>query len=191
MMERSAEASPGLKARAAGMLYLLAALTAVFAERFVHGRLLYAAGLMPVASFAVVTLLLYQLFRPVQRSVALLVALSNLVGLSFEALEWHLWGVNVALIFHGLYCLAIGYLVFRSEFLPRMLGVLMAMGGLAWLTDLSTPLTDHLAPYNVLCGFVGEGLFMVWLLVMGVNVQRWKKQAGGEAEAPPSVPLSP
>ncbi len=183
-MERTAEESPRLKARVAGIFYLLAVLTAVFAEGIVRGKLLYAVGLIPVACFVVVTLLLYQLFKPVNKSVALLTALCNLVGLTLEALELHPWGVNVALIFHGLYCLLIGYLVFRSAFLPRMLGVLMAIGGLAWLTDLSTPLTNHLSPYNVICGFAGEGLFMLWLLVTGVNVQRWKQQASGETEDP-------
>jgi hypothetical protein len=176
MTERTAETSLRIKARVAGIFYLLAVLTALFAEGFVRGKLLYAVGLIPVACFVVVTLLLYQLFKPVSRSLALIATLCNLVGLSFEALEWHLWGVNVALIFHGLYCLLMGYLAFQSAFLPRILGVLMAIGGFAWLTDLSTPLTDHLLPYNVACGFAGEGLFMLWLLVMGVNVQRWKEQ---------------
>ena len=91
MMERIAGASPRLKAGIAGVFYLLAVLTAAFAESFVRGRLLYAAGLVPVASFVVVTLLLYQLFKPVNRSLALLAALSNLVGLTFETLELHLW----------------------------------------------------------------------------------------------------
>jgi Domain of unknown function (DUF4386) len=85
--------------------------------------------------------------------------------------------MNVALIFHGFYCLVIGYLVFRSTFLPRILGILMAVGGLAWLTDLSIPLTDHLSPYNVITGFAGEGLLMLWLLVLSVNGERWKAQA--------------
>ena len=190
-MRRIAEASPRLKARVAGVFYLLAVLTAAFAEGFVRGRLLYAAGLIPVAAFVVVTLLLYQLFKPVNRSVALLAALLNLVGLTFEALEWHLWGVNIALIFHGLYCLLIGFLVFRSAFLPRMLGVLMAIGGLAWLTDLSIPLTHHLSPYNVISGFIGEGLLMLWFLVIGLNGQRWNAQASAEANTHPSVPISP
>jgi hypothetical protein len=181
-MERIAEASPRLKGRVAGIFYLLAVLTAAFAEGFVRGRLLHAVGLIPVASFVVVTLLVYQLFKPVNRSLALLAAVCNLVGLTFEALELHLWGVNIALIFHGLYCLLIGYLVFRSAFLPRMLGVLMAIGGLAWLTDLAIPLTDHLAPYNVVCGFVGEGLLMLWLLVIGLNGQRRNAQASAAVE---------
>lgn len=117
MMRRIAEASPPLRARVAGVFYLLAVLTAAFAEGFVRGRLLYAAGLFPVAAFVVVTLLLYQLLKPLNRSLALLAALCNIVGLTFEVLEWHLWGVNIALIFYGLYCLLIGFLVFRSAFL--------------------------------------------------------------------------
>jgi Domain of unknown function (DUF4386) len=107
-MEQIVEASPRLKARIAGVFYLLAILTAAFAEGFVRGRLLYAAGLIPVACFVVVTLLLFQLLKPVNRSLASLAALFNLVGLTFEALELHLWSANVALIFHGLYCLVIG-----------------------------------------------------------------------------------
>ena len=95
-----------------------------------------------------------------------------------EALEFHLRGANIALIFHGLYCLLIGFLVFRSTFLPRILGLLMAMGGMAWLTDLSIPLTNHLAPYNVIAGFTGEGMLMLWLLVIGLNGERWSVQAG-------------
>ena len=181
-MERIRETSPRFKARVAGIFYLLAVLTAAFAEGFVRGRLLYAAGLMPVACFVVVTLLFFQLFRPMNRSLASLAAISNLIGLTFEALELHLWGANVALIFHGVYGLLIGYLAFRSAFLPRILGVLMVIGSLAWITDLSTPLTTHLAPYNVITGFAGEGLVMLWLAVIAVNAERWHAQASAEAE---------
>jgi hypothetical protein len=58
-MERIAEVSPRLKARVAGVFYLLAVLTAAIAEGFVRGRLLYLVGFVPVACFVVVTLLLY------------------------------------------------------------------------------------------------------------------------------------
>ncbi len=168
IQDRKADASPRYKARVAGGFYVLAVATAVFAESLPRGRLLYAVGLIPVACFVVVTLLLYSLFTPVNRSLALLAALLNLIGLALEAVELHPWGVNVALIFHGLYCLLIGYLVFHSTFLPRVLGLFMAIGGLAWLSDLSIPLTDRLSPYNVIAGFVGEGSLMLWLLVKGL-----------------------
>ncbi len=171
-------ASPRAKARVAGAFYLFSVVTAICAEAFVRGKLLYAAGLIPVSSFGVVTLLLYDIFRPVSRSIAFLAAAANLVGLAFEALELHLLGVNVALVVHGTYCLLIGYLVVRSDFLPRILGLLMALGGLSWLTSLSPALANHLHPYNEALGFIGEGSLMLWLLVMGVNAQRWFACAG-------------
>jgi hypothetical protein len=52
-----------------------------------------------------VTLLLYGILEAVNRTVALLAASFNLVGLVFEALERHILGVNAALVFHGVYCL--------------------------------------------------------------------------------------
>jgi len=187
-MQRTRESLPRLKARVAGGLYLLAVFSAVFAEAFLHGRLLRAVGLIPIVSFTIVTLLLYQLLKPANRSVAGLAAFFNLVSLTLEAFEFHLQGANIALIFHGLYCLLIGFLAFRSDFVPQIFAVLMAIGGLAWLTDLSIPLTNHLAPYNVIVGFTGEGMFMLWLLVIGPKGQRWDVLADAEVE---SVSLRP
>ena len=80
----------------------------------------------------------------------------------------------ICVVFFGVYCLLIGYLIFRSAFLPRFLGVLMAFAGLGWLTFLSPPFANHLSPYNLVLGFLAELLLCLWLLVMGVNVQRWK-----------------
>jgi len=113
----------------------------------------------------------------VNRSLSLLAVSFNLVGLTFEALRWNPRGVDIALVFHGFYCLLIGYLIFRSTFLPRILGALMAIAGLGWLTFLSNPLVNHLSPYNLASGLLGEASLMLWLLAMGVNVQRWKEQA--------------
>ena len=61
--------------------------------------------------------------------------------------------------------------------MPRILGGLMALAGLGWLTFLSPPLASHLSPYNLVLGFLAELSLCLWLLVMGVNVQRWKEQA--------------
>jgi hypothetical protein len=69
------------------------------------------------------------------------------------------------LVFFGLYCVLIGYLIFRSTFLPRTLGVLMAFGGLGWVTFLSPQLTNYLSPYNMAPGILGEGALTLWLLV--------------------------
>jgi hypothetical protein len=80
--------------------------------------------------------------------------------------------------FFGFYCLLIGYLIIRSTFLPRILGVLMAIGGLTWLTFFSPSLTSQLYPYNLAPGIFGEGVLTLWLLMIGLNEQRWTEQAG-------------
>ncbi len=181
MMKRIREASPRLKARLAGVLLLLSVLMAAFNEFFVRGRLGsavdLAADLIEVSGMVVVTLLLYYLLKPVERSLSLLAASSNLVGGAFEALRWTPRGVDIGIVFHGFYCLLIGYLMWRSAFLPRILGALVAFAGLAWLTFLSPPLANYLSPYNLASGLVGEASLMLWLLVMGVNLQRWKEKA--------------
>jgi len=101
----------------------------------------------------------------------------ELRALGFLSLELYRQAVNICFVFFGVYCLLIGYLIFRSAFLPRILGVLMAFAGLGWLTFLAPPLANYLSPYILVLGFLAELALMLWLLVMGVNVQRWKEQA--------------
>jgi hypothetical protein len=177
MMKRIGEASPRFKAKIAGALNLFSLLTAAFTELFIRGRLNIAGGLIAIAGMVVVTLLLYDLFKPVNRSLSLLAASLSLVGLILEVLRWQPQGVNIAIVFVGFNCLLIGYLIFGSTFLPRVLGALMAFGGLGWLTYMSPPLVKYLSPYNLAVGLLGQGSLMLWLLVMGVNVPRWKEQA--------------
>jgi len=182
MMKRIAEASPGFKARMAGVLYFFSLLTAGFTETFVRGRLNYAGGYIAIAGMVAMTLISYDIFKPVNRSVSLLAVFFAFVGLTFEALRLQPQGLNLALVFHGLYCILIGYLIFRSTFLPRVLGALMAFAGLAWLTYLSNPLVNHLSPYNLAAGLLGDVSVFLWFLVMGVNVQRWKEQANWRSQ---------
>ncbi len=101
----------------------------------------------------------------------------QLRALALMFLELNTQANNICVVFFGVYCLLIGYLTFKSAFLPRILGVLMALAGLGWLTFLSPPLANHLSPYNLVLGFVAELALMLWLLVKGVNVQRWQEQA--------------
>jgi hypothetical protein len=83
---------------------------------------------------------------------------------------------------NGFSCLLIGYLIFRSIFLPRILGVLMAFAGFGWVNYLAPSLAKHLSPYNLALGLLGQESLMLWLLVMGVNVQKWKEQARAPVE---------
>jgi hypothetical protein len=177
MMERIRETSPRFKARMAGGIYVFSVLTALFFELFLGGRLGYAANFIQMAGMVAVTLLFYDMFKQVNRSISLLAAFSNLVGIAFEALRLNPQGANLARVFHGIYCLLIGYLIFKSTFLPRVLSALIVFGGLGWLTYVSPPLANHLSPYNLACGLLGEASVFLWLLLMGVNVQRWREQA--------------
>ncbi len=179
MTDRAAETSPRFKARIAGVFYLLNILTGALAL-FVSGGLGVAAGLTAAACYIAVTLLFYYIFKPVDRSLSLIAAVFSLVGCAIGALSFfHLVPSRVpnSLVFFGCYCLLIGYLIFKSTFLPRTLGVLMAIGGLGWLTFLSPSLADYLSPYIFAPGILGEASLTLWLLVMGVNAQRWEEQA--------------
>lgn len=189
MTEQVEEDSPRLKARIAGVFYLLTILTGAFAA-FASGSLIVygnALSLAATACYVVVTLLFYPLFKPVDGSLSLIAAVFSLVGCALGALNiFHLVPSYISsvnpLVLFGVYCLLIGYLIFRSTFLPRILGVLMAFGGLGWLTFLSPQLADYLTPYNLAPGILGEGALTVWLLVFGLNSQRWKEQAAAAGE---------
>jgi len=188
MADRTVDASPRAKARIAGVFYLLTIVTGAFAA-FVSGKLIVyseVASLAASGCYLIVTLLFYGLFKPVDRSLSLIAAVFSLVGCTMGVLSvFHLLpspinSINPLVLF-GCYCLLIGYLIFRSTFLPRILGVLMAFGGLGWLTFASATLANSLTPYNLAPGIIGEGALTVWLLAKGVNAERWKEQAGAAA----------
>jgi hypothetical protein len=139
-----------------------------------------AVNLIAHALYIAMTLLFYYMFKPVNRSLSLLAAFLSLVGCANEVLGlFNLAPYRISsLVFFGPYCLLIGYLIFRSTFLPRILGVLMAFAGVGWLIFLS-PLENRLATYLKVLGFVAELSLCLWLLVMGVNVQKWEEKVSG------------
>lgn len=92
--------------------------------------------------------------------------------LAFMFLKLYGPAYNVGLVFFGFYCLLIGYLVFRSSFLPRTVGILMVFAGLGWLTFLVPPLASYLSPHNRIPGVLGEASLTLWLLIMGVNAEK-------------------
>lgn len=96
-----------------------------------------------------------------------------LVFLRLRAAAYH----NIGLVFFGLYCLLVGILILRSTFLPRILGALMVLAGLSYVLFLSPPLVRFLQPYILVFPGVGQISLCLWLLVMGLNVQRWQEQA--------------
>jgi hypothetical protein len=133
--------------------------------------------------YIAVTVLFYGLFRPVSPGISAIAAVSSLIGCAVSIIDFlraGSTGLN-PLVFFGCYCLLIGYLILRSTFLPRVLGVLMAIGGLGWLTFVSPALADYLTPYNMAPGIIGETALTLWLLTRGVNARKWNEQANTAA----------
>jgi len=229
MTKRTAEASPRFKARIVGVVYFVYFLTTISAELFIRGlivsgdaavtannilahqplfRLHFAIALLATALYVALTALFYGLFKPVNRSLALIAAFFSLTGCAVQAfaslfqlaplvvlggspylsvfkldqlqalallfLNLNTEAYSIELVFFGLFNFLIGYLILKSTFLPRILGALMALSGLGWLTFLSPPLANQLFAYIAVIGILPEALLMLLLLVQGVDVERWK-----------------
>jgi hypothetical protein len=106
----------------------------------------------------------------------------QLQALAFTFLKVNGLAFNTYLVFFGLWCVLIGYLIFRSTFLPRILGVLLAIDGVGWMMYLSPPLGNYLFPVIAVASAISEIPLQLWLLIMGVNSERWKEQASAAAE---------
>ena len=238
MRERIREASPRFQAKMAGVIACITTTSGFAAiargRLIVYGdaaatahnilahelffRLAFAGDIIAIL-YVAYTLLLYNLFRPVNRSLSLLAAFFSLVGcaigtlnclfqlaplvvfgsaqslsafsleqlqaLALLFLKLHVQGFYIGMVLFGCYNLLIGYLIFRSTFLPRILGLLLAISGLCYLVNsfanfLSPGFAAHLLPYILIPG-LAELLLALWLVVIGVNVPRWKEQAGAAA----------
>jgi hypothetical protein len=242
MTERIAEASPRLTARIAGVLWLISIAAAVFAS--VAGsalivrtdaaatannilaneslfRLSFIADFVAGLCYVGVTVLLYELLKPLSRSLSLLAAFfglggvtiggasflcrlvplvllrgdpylsafttSQLQAMALMSLKLYVFGFSISMVLFGLQCFIGGYLIVPSTFLPRILGVLLAIAGAGYVISsfanfLSPSFGGLLPPFILPTGVVGEGSLALWLLVKGVNVQRWKEQAGATGE---------
>jgi hypothetical protein len=74
--------------------------------------------------------------------------------------------------------LLLGYLVFKSGFLPRILGMLLMLGGLCYTASaiLFFIFPNFDATLFGLFAFIGELIFYLWLLIKGVNAEEWEKR---------------
>jgi hypothetical protein len=91
----------------------------------------------------------------------------------------HGQGYEIAQIFWGLWLFPMGYLVFKSGFLPRILGILLIIAGVGYVVQSFAAFVWPSLQLDII--FVtgwGELLLLLWLLIKGVNVERWKKWAG-------------
>jgi len=107
---------------------------------------------------------------------------SQLQAMALTALKLQLQVFSISIVFFGVQCISIGYLVARSTFLPRILGILLGIGGTSYViasfvSFLIPSFGAHLISFILPVALIGEGALTLWLLVKGVNIQRWKDQA--------------
>jgi hypothetical protein len=105
---------------------------------------------------------------------------AQLQALAYLSIRQHGYGFGISLIFFGCACLIIGYLILKSGFLPKAIGVLMQIAGVCYLTNsfaliLSPELASRIFPVILIPAFVGEASLCLWLIVKGVNVDEWRQ----------------
>ena len=185
----------------AGALYLVNIVAGAFAIGYVASvaptihanatlfRAGIAAHLIVTLTNPPLTMIFYELFKVVNRRLALLAAFFSLVATGIEGASLFLQvehpivaAYDLYTPFFGIELMTIGYLVYRSFFLPRAIGVLLVIDGAGYLlysfVDILVPgLAAHLVPWIQLPILAGEGSLTVWLLVSGVNAARWTERA--------------
>lgn len=115
----------------------------------------------------------------------------QLQALSYLSIQLFEHGFAICLVFFGFDCFAMAYLIYRSTFLPRMIGVLLAIEGVGYLVNsfslfLFPALQPRIFPYFAPTA-LAEIALALWLLVMGVNVPRWKQMAAAADGRPVSA----
>ena len=237
--------SPQLYARSGGVLYLVIIVAGILGELLVRGtlvvsgdptatasnilgsQLLWRIGiagdlLMHVCDLPLM-LILYVLLRPVNKDLALLAVLFNLIqtavlvankmnllmplfllgdadylkaldpnqlhAQAYLSIKLHGYVFNVGLIFFGFACLLYGHLISRSGYLPKFLGVLIQIAGLAYLTNsfallISPTFEAMIFPGILIPALIAELTLGLWLIVRGVNVQKWRARMEQVAVAP-------
>lgn len=230
-----ADTSQRLKARMAGVLYLIVIVSALFIPFAVapSGMMLGDAALPTAAKILAsqqiyvlsgiaqlivgacdigAAVLLYELLKPVSRSLAMLAAAYRLVfvaiananvinhfapllflsgshylsafspeqlqALAMLFIRLRTFGFDVAFVFFGIHCALAGYLIFRSTFFPRLIGVLLAIGGVGYVANIFVnvippAVATQFFPYIMLPAGVAELALALWLIVVGVNVSKW------------------
>lgn len=151
-----------------------------------------------------VVLFLYKLLSPVNKNMALLMVIFILLGapiamltegnrvaallllntadssptLAALFLDLHEVGIQIAGLFWGLWLFPMGYLVFKSNYIPKIIGILLIIGCFGYLID---SFAFFLFPnFNMTVSqftFIGELVLPLWLLIKGVNVTQWQKFA--------------
>jgi hypothetical protein len=121
--------------------------------------------------FAPLTILKGEVFAAAERD-----------ALALLAWQVHVVGYNVVLLVFGGHCLLLGYLVARATFLPRIIGWILVLAGICylvnWFAVFAAPaFANWLGYYVLIAPLVGELSLALWLLIVGVNAEKWNAQA--------------
>ena len=108
----------------------------------------------------------------------------QLQALSYVAIRAHEYGFSIGLLFFGVSCLLDGYLVFRSGFLPKVLGILLFAAGISYLFNSFVLIlwpagSDIIFPYILAPAFIGELSMSLWLLIKGINLKKFNAWQAG------------
>ncbi len=100
---------------------------------------------------------------------------------SYLSVKTHDYGFGIGLIFFGFECLIDGYLIIRSGYLPKILGVFVQIAGVCYLVNsfgmiLFPKLINAISPAILLPPFVGELSICLWLIFKGVNLVKWNER---------------
>lgn len=170
------------RARIGGVFYLLDLVTSVIGDTVLHGTPLgLAADRFATVCYVIVTVVLFSLLRVINMTLAIFMASFSLLALmtwTFGQLVWNGSATAAGNVIFGVYLVIAGFLIYRSTFMPRIVGAALAPGGLGLLTYVSPRLVGHIYPYNAIPALVGETSLMLWLVLVGINLQRWEARAG-------------
>lgn len=100
----------------------------------------------------------------------------QLQALAYFFLRLHSQGLNIAQIFWGLWLFPMGYLIYKSRFLPRLLGILLVIACFGYVIQSFAAFLGTSVDLIFITGW-GELLLLLWLLVKGVNVEQWNQRA--------------
>jgi len=226
-------------ARIAAALYLVITFAAIVAHGVVPGSLFVAGDaaatsnniaasesllrfgaigseLVILLSEIVLSVLLYVLLRPVNRTLSLVAAVARLAMTTIHGLNLlnyffvlqllggtgylavfstdqlqalallfinaHHYGFEIGIAFLSLHAVILGYLIFKSGYFPRLLGILFIVAAAGYLVDSFGQLLFARYPtttpaYITIPIILGEIAFPLWLLIKGVNVKGWEKRA--------------
>jgi hypothetical protein len=106
----------------------------------------------------------------------------QLQALAYVSLRTHDYGFGFGLIFFGVECIVLGYLIFQSGYLPKVLGILMQLAGASYLTNsfaliLDPAMASRLFPAVMVLPFLAESSLALWFVVKGVDVAKWAERA--------------